>query len=139
MGYHRILVPLDGSTLAELALQHIPRLAAQGAQVHLVSAVVDTVGQMMALSQDLWPPSLSDELAARETYMNQVAGSLREKGFDVTVEVRAGHPVDLIAKRSNSFDLIVMATHGRTGLSRFLLGSISEGVLHEAACPVLIV
>ena|SRR5579859_4270262 len=139
MGYNKILVPLDGSPLAELALQHIPQLAAPGAEIHLVSAVIDTITPMMALGQEMCPPVLTDEVEARETYLNHVANRLARQGFKVTVEAHSGSPVELISCLSNSYDLIVMATHGRKGLSKFIMGSVSEAVLHEACCPVLIV
>ena len=139
MGYSRILVPLDGTPFAELALQHIPRVADLGAHIHLLSVVIDMAFMAEALTPQLWPLAITDEIQARKAYLAEISASLTKQGYHVTTEVEAGQPVSLIASGSNSFDLIVMATHGRTGLTRFLIGSVSEGVIREAQCPVLIV
>ena len=155
MGYNTILVPLDGSELAELALKHVPKLANPGAQIHLLSvvtadhlidiaALATTVGQTVAFTPDQWSPDESaravQDIYHREAYLNRIAEPLRARGYEVTVEVRPGKAVETIACVAlDGFDVIVMATHNRTGLSRWILGSVSEGVLHAAQCPVLMV
>ncbi len=155
MGYRRILVTLDGSKLAEKALQHVLQVAAPGAQIHIVSvmaedrvseiaALASAMGQTVALSNEQWPSinSTADPRAvhAREDYLRQVSEWLDQVGMEVTVEVRPGNVVDTIVSIArDGFDVIVMATHGRTGLSRVALGSVAEGVLHRSPCPVLII
>ena len=65
---------------------------------------------------------------------------LRQRiGSEVTVETEVGAPVLEIARRASSFDLIVMGTHGRRGLSHALSGSVAEAVLRQSRCPVLTV
>jgi nucleotide-binding universal stress UspA family protein len=69
-----------------------------------------------------------------------VATALRSEGLqDVTVSVCSGNPTDEILRHSAraSADMIVMGTHGRTGVARFLLGSIAAGVMRGASCPVV--
>ena len=77
---------------------------------------------------------------AREDYLRQIGTWFEQAGFEVTVEVRPGHVIDMIVDVArDGFDVIVLATHGRTGFSRVALGSVAEGVLHRSPCPVLII
>lgn len=155
MAYKRILVTLDGSKLAELALQHTLEVAAPGAQIHILSvmaedraseiaALASAMGQPVALTSDIWPPlrpsTDSRTFHAREDYLLQVSDWLQQVGMEVTVEVRPGNIVDtIVCVARDGFDVVIMATHGRTGISRVTMGSVAEGVLHRAPCPVLIV
>jgi nucleotide-binding universal stress UspA family protein len=154
MGYKKILVPLDGSELAESALAHIPALADPGARIHLVSVLAEeplreiavaaaAIGYSYSTSVESWPPVSSsvdpEEVRARQNYLNQLAESLSLKGYWVTTEIRTGDVVTAIEDASDGCDVVLLATHGRTGLSRFILGSVSEGILHRVLCPVLVV
>ncbi len=69
------------------------------------------------------------------------AQSLREAGFRTAIVIRAGDPVAEIVDcaGASEFDLIVMATHGRTGLRRALMGSVAQGVLERSTVPVMLV
>src|SRR4051812_18536048 len=143
MGYKRILVTLDGSKLAERALQNVLHVAAQGAQIHILSVMAEdrvseiaslasAVGQSVGLSSEQWPPihSSLDPRArhAREDYLRQVGEWLEQIGMQVSVEVRPGNVVDtIVGVARDGFDVVVMVTHGRTGLNRVALGSVAEG------------
>jgi nucleotide-binding universal stress UspA family protein len=83
-----------------------------------------------------WP-----ELGKRyaEQVVSDTAHALAGPSFSVFPDVRIGDPVSTICEVGKSHDLIVMSSHGRKGLSRFLLGSISHGVVHRASCSVLVV
>ena len=156
MVYEKILVTLDGSKLAELALQHAEQVAQPETHIHVLSVVTEDymiesgLGLAQAMNADFalssqQLPSTQDVLdprALRERveYLRQATDWLKDKGFNVTVEARTGKPIDEIVKvAAESFDLIVMATHGRTGLSKFVLGSVTEGVLRRSPCPVLVI
>ena len=155
MGYQRILVTLDGSKWAEMALQHVLQVAEPGAQIHILSvmaedriseiaALASAMGQTVALSNEQWPAinPAGDPRAvyAREDYLHHVSDWLEQVGMHVTVEVRPGNVVDtIVSVARDGFDVVVMVTHGRTGLSRVALGSVAEGVLHRSPCPVLII
>jgi len=66
---------------------------------------------------------------------------IEQRGFSVTIEALPGNAVDTIVDTAASyqFDAIVMATHGRTGISKLVLGSAVQGVLRRAPCPVLVI
>jgi nucleotide-binding universal stress UspA family protein len=159
MSYCKILVPLDGSELAELALRHIDEVASPGAQIHLLS-VIDTLiaeepaGAVVTLLNGVyWTASLPyeqmpftqsahdvHEFNLRFDYLQHASQRLKEKGYEVKVDVLPGNVVDTIVETARGgCDVIIMATHGRTGLRRVLLGSVAEGVLHRAPCPVLLI
>ena len=75
-----------------------------------------------------------------ENYLSQVADDLREKGMAVQTAVIWGRPADEILDytKNSRADLIIMSTHGRSGLSRWVFGSVTERVLRHSAVPVLI-
>ncbi|MCC7450807.1 MAG: universal stress protein [Anaerolineae bacterium] len=158
MGYQKILVTLDGSGLAELALQAVPEVADFGAEVHILSVIdhpvtVETVGEMASLytamnSAVMIPGpqypiyksvSIPQSVTIRTEYLEEVGGWLKERGYQVSFDARPGEVVDTIVDMARNYDLLIMATHGRTGLRRVLLGSVAEAVLHKAPCPVLLV
>jgi nucleotide-binding universal stress UspA family protein len=74
-----------------------------------------------------------------EKIVNDTAHVLAGPSFLVFPDVRVGDPVSTICEVGKSHDLIVVSSHGRTGLDRFLLGSVSHGVVHQAGCSVLVV
>ncbi len=117
------LVPLDGSSLAELALPMVEGLAGKPIrQVRLLRAV-----------------NRSDEIAPAQEYLEQVARRLGVMGIDVTVDVAIGEPVPAIAEAATGADLVVLATHGRGGFDRLRHGSVAEQVTRDAHTPVLLV
>lgn len=70
---------------------------------------------------------------------HDTAQALAGPQFNVTTDVRMGDPVATVCEVGNSHDLIVVSSHGRKGLDRFLLGSVSHGIVHRAGCSVLVV
>jgi nucleotide-binding universal stress UspA family protein len=80
-------------------------------------------------------------IADAKEQLAAVAVKLKGRGLRADVIVRVGHPVrDVVdAARRQAADLVIMGTHGRTGLQHMLLGSVAEGVLRQAPCPVLVV
>jgi len=134
--FSRILVPLDQSALAEQATATAAAIArASKADVGLVLA------HEMAPYDGVLAASWRDAKTPEETnYVRSLAEELA-KGAHVTVDgcVATGKPVDVICRRVRELDadLIVMTSHGRTGLSRMWLGSVADGVIREASVPVL--
>jgi nucleotide-binding universal stress UspA family protein len=155
MGYTKVLITLDGSKLAELALQQLIKVAEPGAQIHLLSIMAESptseiatlataIAQPVHPTNEAWPPlhgaSNPRAIYARQDYLKGVGDWIEQLGFEVTTEVRPGSIVEtIVSVARDGFEAIIIATHGRTGLSKVALGSIAEGVLHRAPCPVLII
>lgn len=139
--YKRILVPLDGSELAEQALSHAVVQAQQfGAEI----VVFKVLGQlpepsMAGRSVVKTAETLSAELAVE--YLDSVVAELCEKGIEAGSATAEGRPyVEIIRyAEENSVDLIVMSTRGYSGLSRWLLGSVTDRVVRGSTVPVLLV
>ncbi len=143
--YSRIVVPLDGSVLAEHALSHAQELAkALDVPIHLLRVVdVTRLERYGAYGLALEYAGLAEvaqeeERAARE-YMQTVSSGVTSAGLTVTIEILRGLVVPSVTEAARANDLIVMASHGRTGLSRWFLGSVAEEVVRKSAGPVLIV
>jgi nucleotide-binding universal stress UspA family protein len=145
--YNKIVIPLDGSELAEGVLPHVVEVTRdRGSHVCLL-----TVAQSTRVSTSVLPDLLSPFDSTQEerhhvereltTYLETIARRLEPTAAEVQVSVRFGRPADEILTFADevSADLIAMSTHGRSGISRWVLGSVADRVLHGAMCPVLIV
>jgi nucleotide-binding universal stress UspA family protein len=143
--YSRIVVPLDGSPLAEQALEHARELAKfTGAPIHLLRVIdftrLESYGPYgMAMEYTSFEPILSEEEDASKTYLRRVEAELRESKISVDSEVRRGPVTREIIAASQPGDVIVMASHGRGGITRFLLGSVAEDVIRHSSVPVLLI
>ena len=143
--YRRIIVPLDGSALAEQALPQAEGLARlTGAPLHLVR-VIDpagpgTLGTVVLHTDALSMQLLLEEerIAARE-YLERIEQDVRDRQHAVTVEYRQGPAAQELLANTQPGDLLVMATHGRGGLTRWFLGSVAEAIVRRASIPVLLV
>ncbi len=140
--YKKILVPLDGSELARRALDEAEKLAnCFGAEIVLFEVV-----PFMPIygSPELVTPLIVDEKQkeAAQKYLANLGEELKKKGFKVTAVVRTGQQVAVeiidFAKESGA-NLIVMCTHGRSGISRWVLGSVALKVLTRAETPILLI
>ncbi len=140
--YKKILVPLDGSELAKKALDQAERLA-----VHFGSEIIlfEVVPYLPIYgSPELVTPLVIDEKQKEgaERYLQELAEEVRKKGLRVSAMVKTGHQVAVeiidYAKEIGA-DLIVMCTHGRSGITRWVLGSIALKVLTRAETPILLI
>ena len=146
--YKKILVPLDGSELAEHVLEHV-KAVAKGCQVPqvillqvieplLISFKADiTVANNYREAEDKFEASVKD-------YLSRVAETLKKSGIAVETAITnithgsaAGEILNYATE--NGVDLIVMSTHGKSGSSRWHFGSVSDRVASHSAIPVLIV
>ncbi|MGZ9271631.1 MAG: universal stress protein [Candidatus Binatia bacterium] len=140
--YSKILVPLDGSTAAESALPLVRSLARRLAlPVELLGAIdLREISRSASAADGLFLDRLLEDEARRGAeYLAKIAKTLR--GVQVTTRSEKGDAADVIIETAavDKNSLIVMATHGRSGLNRFLLGSIAEKVLRATANPLLLV
>jgi nucleotide-binding universal stress UspA family protein len=145
--YHKILIPLDGSEQAECSLEHA-RAIAQGcnvADVIVFRAIEPLSAQTISALAEAGDDSLrkvveQNEQDARDYALN-VQNNLKTRGIAtraVTVKGRADEEILSYAEK-NDVDLIIMSTHGRSGLSRFLFGSVAERVSRHSRVPVLLI
>ena len=135
-----ILVPLDGSALAERALPAAMGLAeATHAALHLVT--VQPPMPFLTTDTPIPPDMLEEEGARLEAYLRDTAMELSARcGSPVRHALVFGQPAASLGKYagSNAIDLIVMTTHGRSGLTRMALGSVAEALLRSVTVPVLL-
>ena len=144
--FDRILIPLDGSALAEHALEPAFRIARVfGSEVVLLRVAVAEEVSLAATAApypfaDLGRPPLQFELQAAETYLDRIAGARAGQAAAINAQVVRGTPAQAIveAARQAKADLIVMSTHGRSGIGRLIYGSIAEAVLRGAQIPVMV-
>jgi len=178
--YRRILVPLDGSKLAEQALPHVETIA-QGCdteEVILVSVTERLPGRAsIAWPREAWPLSrleaipgaatptgpagiytrsdavpLADrikelpvavgkKLVQAERYLSRIARRLTKKNIPVRTGVLLGNPAEEIVAIADELevDLVLMATHGRSGVGRWAFGSVADKVLRASNVPVLMI
>ncbi|MFB6155355.1 MAG: universal stress protein [Haloferacaceae archaeon] len=136
--YENVLVPTDGSEGSMRAVAHAVDLAAAfDATLHAVYAV-----ELGALPAEFDTGDVFEQLEAEgRRALDDVVARAEEAGVSVQVRVGTGppHRVILDYVDENGVDLVVMATHGRTGLDRYLLGSVTEKVVRLADVPVLTV
>lgn len=137
VGWENILVATDGSKFSSVAVEHAINFAqSYGGQLTVVS-VVDVPAELYGES-----PQLVDDLVDRaKSYVEAVQNLAKSQGVAVKTFVREGSAYETITKLSKKerAGLIIMGSHGRTGLNRLLMGSVTEKVIGNASCPVLVV
>jgi nucleotide-binding universal stress UspA family protein len=144
--YNRILVPLDGSALAECVLPHVESIVTGcGAKEVIFLRVAEPARQFCDLEGCLSLETINsidaENKAAADKYLSQLIERTRYDGVSVKPEVITGTPGESIGDYAtkNSIDLIVIATHGRSGVSRWTWGSVADRVLRSACVAVLMV
>ena len=143
--YQKVLVPLDGSELAECALPEVKKLAGGGliGEVILLNVFeIDLMGipEAHATSVDL-DALKHAELDKSRRYLEKVQPELSSEGINVKTESLEGTPAQTIVNYAdaNGVDLIVIATHGFTGMKKLMFGSVALRVLHDSHVPVLLI
>lgn len=142
--YRRIVVPLDGSDLAERALPEAEGLARLiGASLHLVRAIdivaLNRFAGFPAVEYAAVTQSLEDEQTVAKEYLERIEQDLSGRGFAVTTAIRHGSAAREIVADVSPGDLIAISSHGRGGLARWFLGSVAEEVARRSTVPVLLV
>ena len=139
--YKRVLVPLDGSLVAEGIIPFIMEIAGPlDMRVVLLRVLVPVPPMAVEGTRQVVIEDFEKRRAEAEEYLAAMASELRAKGVRATTDVRRGDPVAeiLAGARQADADLIAMTTHGRSGLGRLLFGSVAEAVLRQAAMPVFL-
>jgi nucleotide-binding universal stress UspA family protein len=152
--YNKILVPLDGSELAECVFPHVESIAKGCGVSNVVFVRVVEPAHLPVAAEFAGAGSFSEEDAAKarkvqddhnkaeaKQYLNDIIKRSKYDGATLKAEVIMGKPADSIAEyaEKHDVDLIVIATHGRSGISRWVYGSVADRVLRSACVPVLMV
>lgn len=138
----KILVPLDGSELAERALEQAEKIAkALGHEVILFQVIQNPLASAPEAGPAAEEQATLDTIDKAGAYLKSIASGLEGKGIKTRVEVREGSPYAGILGMAHKedVDFIVMSTHGRTGLTRALMGSVAEKVVYTTKRPVMLV
>jgi nucleotide-binding universal stress UspA family protein len=147
-----ILIPLDQSALSETALDYATQLTGPDSQITLLTVLVppdlsistvygtDELAQV-AMDVEAYESVERQIRVQAEDYLRGISKRLSGSGLRVDIAVHTGRDADVIVEEAISLgvDAIVMATHGRSGISRWLLGSVTQKVLHAAPCPVMVI
>lgn len=137
----RVVVPLDGSPLAEEALPTATSLAQRlHVPVHLVTAIdVIEIMPTVAFDASLYEETVAQLEADATGWLTQTAEQLQQEGVATTWAILHGSPFLVITDAVKPGDVIVMASHGRGGAKRWLLGSVAEKLIREGPVPVVLV
>ena len=140
--YNKILVPLDGSPLAEAVLSHVEALAnLEGAEVTLLMVAVYPVAEFAFSDPNLVSDILDTLEAETLNYIQSIRTRLQRAGIRTSILVREGSVAETILDVCSEIhaDLIAMSTHGRSGVSRWLLGSVADRIINHSPVPVLLI
>jgi nucleotide-binding universal stress UspA family protein len=144
MEFRRILYATDFSELSAYALKHAAYLAQKcGAQLHCLYVVDDSYQYWMTFELATVPagPPVAELVATAEGHLKDFLAERLPAGLEFHAHVLHGRPfVEIIRyARDEHMDLIVVGTHGRTGLRHVLMGSVADKVVRKSPCPVLTV
>jgi nucleotide-binding universal stress UspA family protein len=145
--YKKILVPLDGSELAECVLPHVEVITGSGGVKNVTFLRVvkpfypvgDYMGDYISAVDVV---SINKEAVEdAESYLKQITEKVKYPGVKVGWEVVRGNEAESIIEyaKENEIDLIIIATHGRSGVSRWVMGSVADRVMRSACVPLLMV
>ena len=139
--YQRVLIPLDGSTLAEQALPHAIAQAERFQAELILLRVVEPFAHARGMSLADLEQIRQQTTIWIDEYLEPIAADIRQQEVLVRKVTIDGHPHTGIAEyaETNHVDLIVMSTRGQSGLTRWLMGSVADRVVRGATVPVLLV
>jgi nucleotide-binding universal stress UspA family protein len=152
--YSRILAPLDGSKFSECAVDHVAAMAKAnpGSEVTLLTVAKEidspTIGEYVSQSEAVLISKTFMETNQQirqnaEQYLMEKAAALGKQGVSartITVQARSSEQVAdkiLDYAQKNAVDLIIMSTHGRSGISRWAMGSVADRIVQSSKAPVL--
>jgi nucleotide-binding universal stress UspA family protein len=144
--YSKILVPVDGSELSECSLEQISKVAGKGGETEVI--LLKVVEPIQANDAAVWgqagysPVEVENRSRAdAAAYVSHAAEKLLEQGIQARGETLFGRPAESILgyAEENKVDLILMSSHGRSGISRWAFGSVADRVVRHSKIPVLVV
>ena len=139
--YKVILVPLDGSSLAEAVLPHAQALAkSEGAEIVILRVPIVHSDEFISRDPAVIAKIIEDMDKQTKEYVDEKVSALKSQGIKVSAVIREGSIPDTIIEVAKEFhaDVITMSTHGRSGLQRILMGSVAEQVVSISSVPVML-
>jgi nucleotide-binding universal stress UspA family protein len=140
--YKKILVPLDGSPLAEAVLPHAEALAkSEHAEIIILRVPNAPVSEFLSRDPMIAEMIHADMEKESEEYVHNKVAALEKENIKVTGITKDGPVPDTILAVADEThaDMIAMSTHGRTGVSRWLMGSVADKIVHHAHIPVMLI
>jgi nucleotide-binding universal stress UspA family protein len=142
----KLLMTLDGSKLSEASIPYAAELASRlGANVVLLRVMGMSYGAFSSTGEAFIAYYSEEQMEADRTlaknYLESIAGQLKQRGVNVETQVRFGDAAEEIISLASDIhaDLVVMSTHGRSGIGRWVFGSVAEKVLYEGYTPLMLV
>lgn len=142
MAYKKILVCLDGSPLAEAALPHAQILASdEEAEIVLLRVSANPAAEFSFSDPKLAHNFIQDMEAETLNYLQSIRSRLQKTGFRTSFLIRQGAVAETILQTASETktDVIVMSTHGRSGIQRWLLGSVADRIVTHSNIPVMLI
>jgi nucleotide-binding universal stress UspA family protein len=140
--YKKILVPLDGSEISEAALPHAEAIAkSEGAEIILLRVPMIPPAEFFSRDPAIAVKIQEEEEAEAIEYVNKKKDELEKDNIKVSVILQEGPVPDTILSVADDIhaDMITMSTHGRTGIKRWLMGSVADRVVNHAHIPVMLI
>lgn len=140
--YKKILVPLDGSELAEAVLPHAKALAkAENAEIVILRVPNIPTAEYFALDPVVASSIRENIREEALTYVNEKVDALKKDHIKATGLTKEGSVPDTILEvaEETQADMIAMSTHGRTGVKRWLMGSVADKIVHHTHIPVMLI
>jgi nucleotide-binding universal stress UspA family protein len=140
--YKKILVPLDGSPNAEAVLPHAEALAkSENAELIILRVPSIPAAEFVALDPVIASTLRQDIRDEATTYVTEKVNTLKRENIKATGITKEGPVPDTILDVAveTQADMIAMSTHGRTGVKRWLMGSVADKIIHHAHIPVMLI
>ncbi len=144
--YEKIMVPLDGSELAECVLPHVEAFIEEYhvgniTFVRIVEPIMIFQSGEYPISPEVLKESESASKSSAKEYLDQIVNRFKQEGTELHSEVLLGRVAESLVDFSEKkdFDLILVATHGRSGINRWVRGSVADKILRSSNIPVLMV
>jgi nucleotide-binding universal stress UspA family protein len=141
--YKKVLVPLDGSPFSECVLEHVKIMAAgyKIPDVRLAFVIEPVNPGIYEVPGNFIEDMQKQAIAAAEEYLKKTSAKLVAEGVAATWVVLRGNVAESILDyaRKNEIDLVIMSTHGRSGVARWAMGSVADRVARQATVPVMLV
>jgi len=136
------LVPYDGTSFSNRAFQKALDIAKKdNSKITIFTVIEGEYSAIMGYSK-INPHVIKKQQSAAKKYIYKLESSAKNSGVSITVKIKQGTKIVkeiLDFAKSKKFNLIVMGSHGRTGINKLILGSVSNGVVQQAKCSVMVV